>query len=241
MPDNLVQTAHHHTVSAFDQELTSIIGKILKMGEHVDEMLNLSRKALDNPSDEILETVRATDKKVNALDFELQTDATKIIALRQPMGVDLRFVISTLKIASSMERMGDLVKSTCKKSGKFHSHVSQEIRRDLREMNALTSRMLNATMNAFRDLSAEKANEVLEQDNEVDTLYHKLLNSVQVHIKEHPEAIPAFADIIFTAKNYERMGDHSTKVADLVHYIASGQMMKKKKKAEPLKKDKTEN
>ncbi len=240
MPDNLVQTAHHHTVSAFDQELTNIIEKILKMGEHVTEMLNLSRKALDNPSEEILETVRSTDKKVNALDLELQTEATKIIALRQPMGVDLRFVISTLKIASSMERMGDLVKSTCKKSGKFHSHVSSEIRRDLREMNALGSRMLTSVMTAFRDLSAEKAINVREQDNEIDTLYSTLLKSVQVHIKEHPEAIPAFADIIFTAKNYERFGDHCSKVADLVHYIASGKMITKQKKAEPLA-DKKDN
>ena len=238
MPDKLVQTAHHHTVSSFDNELTSIIDKIIKMGEHVSEMLNLSRKALDNPNEDILNTVRAIDKKVNALDLELQTDATKIIALRQPLGVDLRFVISTLKIASSMERMGDLAKSSCKKSEKFYPHVSTEIRNDIKEMNALVNRMLNAAMVAFRDLSAEKAIEVREQDNDIDALYSKLLTNVQVHIKDHPEAIPSFADIIFAAKNYERFGDHCSKIADLVHYIATGKMITKQKKAEPLKDNK---
>lgn len=238
MPDKLVQTAHQHTSSAFDQELTSMIDKIIKMGEHISEMLNLSRKALDKPSEEIMANVKATDKKVNALDLELQTEATKTIALRQPMGVDLRFVISTLKIASSMERMGDLAKSSCKKSEKFYSHASAEIRSDLKEMNTLADRMLSSAMTAFRDLSPEKAVNVREQDNEIDNLYSKLLKSVQTHISSHPEAIPSFADIIFAAKNYERFGDHCSKVADLVYYIASGKMATKEKKAKPLKDEK---
>lgn len=237
MVDNLVQTAHHHTVSSFDQQLTALIDKLIKMGELTTEMLNLSRKALDNPSDEIVLEAKTTDKKINALDFELQQEATKIIALRQPMGVDLRFVISTLKIASSLERMGDLAKSSCRKSVKINPHVSVDIRNDLKEMNALANRMTYAVMNSFRDLNAEKALEVLEQDNEVDALYHKLLSSVQSHIKQNPDAIPAFADIIFSAKNFERIGDHCTKIADLVSYIATGEMNTKKKKAQAPKKD----
>jgi len=237
MTDNLVQTAHHHTVASFDQQLTSLIGKLIKMGEITSEMLNLSRKALDKPTEEIILEARTTDKKINALDFELQQEATKIIALRQPLGVDLRFVISTLKIASSLERMGDLAKSSCKKSAKIHPHTSADIKNDLKEMNALANRMTNSVMSALRDLNAEKAQEVLEQDNEVDTLYHKLLSSVQAHIKQNPDSIPAFADIIFSAKNFERIGDHCTKIADLVSYIATGEMNTKKKKTQAPKKD----
>jgi phosphate transport system protein len=232
MPENLVQSAHHHTVGSFDQQLNDVIAKILKMGELAGEMLNLSRKALDNPSDEVVQEARTTDKKINALDFELQQEATKIIALRQPMGVDLRFVISTLKVASSLERIGDLAKSTCKKSGKINQHVSPALRSDLKEMNALANRILNAVMVAFRDLDQEKAEAVLKQDDEIDTLYHNLLRNMQTHIKDHPEAIPAFADIIFAAKNFERIGDHCTKLADLAIYIATGQMAGKKKKAQ---------
>ena len=94
---------------------------------------------------------------------------------------------------------------------------------DLKEMNALATKMVNAVNTAFRELNAKKASAILEQDDAIDNVYHKLLTDIQAHVKEHPELITNFADIIFTAKNLERVGDHCTKIADLVHYIASGE------------------
>lgn len=231
MVENLVKDTNH-IVSAYDSELKELISDIIEMGDKVLGMMNFARKALDNPTDDLVTEARALDKKINALDFGLQKKAVKLIALRQPMGVDLRFIVSTLKIASSMERMGDLAKSTCRKAGKFCSLTSAEVNSDLKEMNALATKMLNDVIAAFRDMDVEKANQVLDEDTEVDDTYKKLLRDVQVLVKNNPDAIPAFADIIFTAKNFERIGDHCSKVADHVHYITSGQFVAKTKKAE---------
>lgn len=224
-----------HIVSAFDSELKEIVSDVLDMGDKVLGMMQYSRKALDNPTDDLVLEARALDKKINALDFGLQKKTTKLLALRQPMGVDLRFVVSVLKIAASMERMGDLAKSTCRKAGKFTKVTSMEVNKDLKEMNAQVTKMLNDVLSAFRDMSTDKANIVLNDDNEVDETYHQLLKDVEALVRNNPDAIPAFADIIFAAKNFERIGDHCTKIADLVHYISSGQFVAKAKKAEELK------
>lgn len=224
-----------HIVSAYDSELKEMVADVLEMGEKVLGMMEFSRTALTTPTDDLVTEARALDKKINALDFGLQKKATKLIALRQPMGVDLRFVVSVLKIASSMERMGDLAKSTCRKAGKFCSVASAEVNNDLAQMNKLVTEMLTHVIDAFRDMSADKANIVLDEDTAVDDTYHQLLKDVQVLVKNNPEAIPAFADIIFAAKNFERIGDHCTKIADLVHYIISGQYVAKAKKAEARK------
>ena len=230
MVEHIVQNTHH-IVSAYDSELKEMVTDILAMSEKVLEMMNFSRKALDQATDEIVTDSKALDKEINALDFGLQKKATKLIALRQPMGVDLRFVVSTLKIASSLERMGDLAKSTCKKANKFGNLTTKEVNNDLREMNALATKMLHDVMIAFRDSDLEKASSVMDQDSEVDDVYHQLLRDVQVLVRQNPDAIPAFADIIFSAKNFERIGDHCTKIADLVHYITSGQYVAKAHKA----------
>ena len=224
-----------HIVSAFDSELKAMVNDVLEMGEKVLGMMEYARKALITPDDNLISEARALDKKINALDFGLQQKATKLIALRQPMGVDLRFVVSVLKIAASMERMGDLAKSTCRKAGRFCSLTSADVNDDLKRMNDLVTTMVKDVIAAFKDFNLAKADEVLEEDNAVDDTYLKLLKDVQVMVKSNPEAIPAFADIIFSAKNFERIGDHATKIADLVHYIATGQFVAKAKKAEARK------
>lgn len=230
-----------HIMGAYDSELKEMISEVSIMGEKVLGMMEFSRKALTNPSDELVTEARTLDKEINALDFGLQKKATKLIALRQPMGVDLRFVVSVLKIASSMERMGDLAKSTCRKAGKFTKLTSSEVNADLAQMNTLVTEMLIHALDAFRDMSTEKADGVLGEDDAVDDTYKQLLKDVQVLVKNNPEAIPAFADIIFAAKNFERIGDHVTKIADLVHYISTGQYVAKAKKAESLKNKKSES
>jgi len=221
--ENRLFKTESHTDRSFDEQLQAVNSQIILMGEQVVKLLEIARKSLEKPSKKLVEESKSEDRKLNALDFDVQQKATKIIALRQPLGVDLRFIIAVLKISSSLERMGDLAKSSCKKASRFHNLISEEINSDLHEINALATKMVNDTMNAYRDMDAAKANYVLGQDDEVDDLYHKLLDDVKEHARINPDLIPAFGDIIFAAKNMERIGDHCTKLADLVHYIASGE------------------
>lgn len=211
-----------HTVSAFDKQIENVIGMILQMGGLVMEMLELAEKSLSDANPELAESAKSKDKQINALDMEIQEQATLILALRQPMGVDLRFVTASLRVASSLERMGDLAKSTAKRAVKFADAVPKEITADLRKMVELASKMARDVLEAFRDQDVAKADLVLAQDDAVDDIYHRLLASIQTYMMANPVNIQYFAHIIFVAKNMERVGDHATTIADLVHYISSG-------------------
>lgn len=216
-----------HTDKVFDSKLTQISADIINMGEVVLEMLEVVRRSLSSQAKQLVEDARALDRRLNVLDFNIQKEATTIIALRQPMGVDLRFVISVLKISSSLERMGDLAKSSVRKATRFSEEIDNAISRDLKEMLALANKMVTDAISAFRDMSGKKALLVMAQDDAVDDIYHSLLNDVRAHAEKNPKVIPAFADIIFAAKNMERIGDHCTKMADLVHYIDTGERVGK--------------
>lgn len=222
MTESTLQNSQHINKS-FEDSLNDINTTIINMGAMVADLIEFARKSLDKDSVELVKEARTLDKKLNALDFEVQQKATTMIALRQPMGVDLRFLVASLKMSSSLERMGDLAKSSVRKAARFHEIISPEIAADLKEMTALAGKMLGDTMLAFRDMSIEKANDILDQDDDVDDLYHDLLKDVEKHIAKNKDMIPHFADIIFAAKNMERLGDHCTKLADLVHYISSGE------------------
>jgi phosphate transport system protein len=226
MSDVNFETSRHIDKS-YDSKLKRISADIVKMGEIVLEMLAVVRKSLDSENKQLVEDSRALDRKLNVLDFNVQKEATTVIALRQPMGVDLRFVISVLKISSSLERMGDLAKSSVRKATRFSEAIDSAISRDLKEMLALANTMVTDVISAFRDMSSEKALKVMDQDDAVDDIYHRLLDDVRKHAEKNPKVIPAFADIIFAAKNMERIGDHCTKMADLVHYIDSGERVGK--------------
>ena len=175
MTQPLSQNAQH-TNKSFEENLTDINTTIIKMGDMVAELIEYARKSLDKDSDELVKEARELDKKLNALDFEVQQKATTMIALRQPMGVDLRFLVATLKMTSSLERMGDLAKSSVRKAARFHEIISPEIAADLKEMTTLAGKMLGDTMLAFRDMSLEKANDILDQDDDVDDLYLSLIH-----------------------------------------------------------------
>lgn len=211
-----------HIDKSYDSKLKQISGDVVKMGEVVQEILEIVRKSLDSENKSLVEESRAADRKLNILDFNVQKEATTIIALRQPLGADLRFVISVLKISSSLERMGDLAKSSVRKATRFSKDTDVAITKDLKEMLALANKMVTDALTAFRDMSAVKAINVMDQDDEIDDIYHRLLLNVQTHAMKNPSVIPAFADIVFAAKNMERIGDHCAKIADLVHYIDSG-------------------
>ncbi len=216
-----------HIDKSYDSKLKAITADVVKMGEIVLDMLAIVRKSLDTADKKLVEESRALDRTLNVLDFNVQKEATVIIALRQPMASDLRFLISVLKISSSMERMGDLAKSSVRKATRFSDVVDNAIMSDLKEILALSNKMVTDSIAAFRDMDAVKAKIVMSQDDEIDDVYHDLLKDVKKHAQKNPDVIDAFADIIFAAKNMERIGDHCAKVADLVYYIDSGERVGK--------------
>jgi phosphate transport system protein len=212
-----------HTVHSYDEELTSITRSISDMGHLVQEMLRLAESALKDTSINLVDTARTTDKKINAYDAEIEHQSVKILALRQPMAVDLRLVSSALKIAVIMERMGDLAKNTVKRASRITSPIPDPILADISKMADIIFVMLSEVLIAFQKTDSAKANEVVIRDYEVDDIYRGLMQTLQNTMMAAPDTVPSVIQLIFAVKNIERIGDYVTKTAKIVHYIVSGE------------------
>ncbi len=213
----------NHIVHSYDQELESITTQVIDMGLLVRDLLHIAEKALNTPGESMVESAKATDKKVNALDMQIEREAVSMLALRQPMAIDLRFAVSVLKIAVIMERMGDLAKNAVKRSAKMSATPSAATQAHISTMVDIITTMLKEVLEAFKQHDAEKAHQVVMRDGEVDVIYRELMDTLQAEMMAAPETIPSAMQCIFAIKNLERIGDYITKTAKIVHYIVSGE------------------
>lgn len=219
-----------HIVHSYDKDLESITTQLLAMGVLVRKLLTLAETALTTPEENLIEKAKATDKKVNALDAQIEREAITILALRQPMAIDLRFAVSALKIAVILERMGDLAKNSVKRSVKITTPASDIILSSTHQMIEIITEMLNSALEAFQQKDALKAHKVVMRDGEVDAIYRKLMDATQTEMMENPSAIPCSLQYIFAIKNLERIGDYVTKTAKIVDYLVSGERTSKPSK-----------
>lgn len=214
---------NEHIVSSFDQELGQVESLILEMGGLVDTQIMESATALDQRDVELAEKVRRDDKQVDALEHQIDDLALRVIALRQPVANDLRRVISALKVAASLERIGDYAKNIAKRTGVLAQ--SQPVGSSLNavsRMTVLVREMLKDVLDAYVSKSAEAALDVRERDEEVDLLHNALFRELLTYMMEDARNITPCMHLLFIAKNVERMGDHITGIAEQVYFLATG-------------------
>lgn len=223
-----------HIVHSYDEELEHITRLVVDMGLLVRDLVQIAEQSLGEHATDFVMIAKATDKKVNHLDVEIERQATALLALRQPMAIDLRMAISALKIAVIMERMGDLAKNTVKRSSKMHVPVTAEASRKITQMTHIIVSMLEEVLTAFQEKNVDKAQAVIMRDEEVDTIYRELMADLQQTMIQHPQAVPSIMQEIFAVKNIERIGDYISKTANIVHYIVSGEKIGKALKAPKL-------
>jgi phosphate transport system protein len=193
------------------------------MGLLVRDMISLAEKSFSEIGTSFVEIAEATDKKVNNYDYEIETQALTILALRQPMAVDLRQVISAFKVAVILERMGDLSKNTTKRASMITTKMPDAISIKIKKMFQIIINMLELALEAFQNSDKAKALMVCEFDGEVDEIYALLMNKLQEEMVTDLKNIPSSMQIIFAIKNIERIGDYVTKFAKIIYYIVSGE------------------
>jgi phosphate transport system protein len=197
----------------------------------VGEIVLLADKSFQDNENDYVALAKSTDKKVNKLDLQIEQQATNLLALRQPMAIDLRYVISALKIAVILERMGDLGKNTTKRAKKIRLPLPDASwAQDIHSMATIIVNMLSNVIEAFKEFNQEKAKAVWIKDAEVDEIYYSLMDKLQGDMVTSPHNIPSTLQIIFALKNIERIGDYVTKLAKIVYYIVSGERVAKTKK-----------
>ena len=211
---------------SYNEQLQQLTQSILTMGGLVKEMIAVALKSLTEKDDVLKEHVRELDRQVNALDRSVSEQATMMLAFRSPMGDDLRFVTSALRIASDLERAGDLAKNTTKRSMKLGDYTPT-ILDTLSSMVDIVISMVGDALEAIETRNPAKAMDVWKRDKRVDDLYHEILRTLQAEMQKQPESIESATHFVFATKNFERIADYATSLARTVHYVTTGTLADK--------------
>ncbi len=216
---------NEHISSAYDRDLEGITTLIMKMGGLVEEAILLAANSLANRDVELAEQVRKSDKAIDDLEEQINEEAARTIALRAPVSKDLRSILTVLRLAASLERIGDYAKNIAKRTSVLIemspvSGADAALRRMAREVEA----MLKDTLDSYIRGDAELAEDVRQRDQEVDQMYNALFREFLTFMMEDPRNITACMHLHFMAKNIERMGDLTTNMAEQVIYLVTGEM-----------------
>ena len=213
-----------HIASAFDRDLQDIQAQIMKMGGLVEMAILDAADALASRDQEKAEEVRAKDKAVDLLEEQINDDAAQLIALRAPTAIDLRLVLSVLKISANLERIGDYAKNMAKRTSVLAQLPAiEEAHVSLRRMAREVQFMLKDALDAYIQRDATLAMDVIDRDRDIDQLYNALFREFLTFMLEDPRNISACMHLHFIAKNTERMGDHVTAIAEQVVYLVTGE------------------
>ena len=214
-----------HIASAFDRDLESIQALVMRMGGMVEAAILDAAQALDTADTDLAEKVRTGDKAIDALEEKINEETARLIALRAPTASDLRVVLSVMKIAASLERVGDYAKNIAKRA-----HVLGGLAQidgaggSVRRMSRAVEAMLRDALDSYNGRRLDLAEDVRRRDEEIDQMYNALFREFLTHMMEDPRNITACMHLHFIAKNVERMGDHATTIAEQVIYLVTGVM-----------------
>jgi phosphate transport system protein len=216
-------TMGEHTAKAFDVDLQDIARMVAEMGGLAEKQVADAVEALARRDAERAQRAIALDPSIDALQREVEEKAVLTIARRQPMAVDLREVVSALRIANDLERVGDLAKNIGKRvtaiSGDFHP---QKLIRGVEHMAGRVLTQLKEVLDSYVGHDIDKALAVWKGDEEIDAMCTSLFRELLTYMMEDPRNITLCIHLTFCAKNIERMGDHATNIAETVYYMIEG-------------------
>jgi len=216
--------ADKHLSSQFDSELNNISSRVMELGGLVESQIRQAIYALSHFNLEAVEQVEQLERRVNAMEVEIDHELASVIARRQPTARDLRLLMAFSKAIANLERMGDeatrmarMVKSIIE-SGAARSLPSS----DLRVAADLASGLLRKALDAFARLDTKAAVAILKEDDLIDREFDGFVRKLITYMMEDPRTISASLDLLFLAKAIERIGDHSKNVAELIIYLVKG-------------------
>ena len=211
-----------HTVKAFDEDIIRLRGLIAEMGGLAEVAIQDAMDALVSGNQALADEVIVRDRRIDAIEADVDRLAVRIIALRAPLADDLREVIAALKIAGVIERIGDYAKNIAKRVGHIEGRRKFEPLTLIPAMAEIASEMVHDVLTAYAARDKDLAAEIIERDAKVDAFYDSIFRNLVSHMVENPSTISTAAQLLFVARNIERIGDHATNVAEMVHFAATG-------------------
>lgn len=213
-----------HTSKQYDAELEAVRAKVLEMGGLVESQIINAIDSLVKLDGGLAKAVISSDEAVNQLEIEIDEDASRIIARRQPAAGDLRMVMMIVKTITDLERIGDEASKIARTALKIfeEDRMYQPRFHEIKTMVALVSDMLRTALDAFARLDVSKTVEVAKQDELVDEQFRSATRQLITYMLEDPRTISTSLDVLFVAKALERIGDHATNITEYVVYTVKG-------------------
>jgi phosphate transport system protein len=211
-----------HIVKSFDDELKALNETILRMGGLAEAQLADAIASIVQRDPELAGETMREDIKIDTLETEVDQMAVRLLALRQPMAKDLRSILAALKISGAIERIGDYAANVAKRAIVLAEARPMRPVNGIPRMARLAQRMIKDVLDAYTEGDAEKAKAVWLRDAEVDDLYNSLFREVLTYMMEDPRNITPCTHLLFIAKNIERIGDHTTNMAEIIYFMVVG-------------------
>ena len=215
-----------HTVKAYDTELRSLDAMVAQMGGLAEHALGQSIDALLNRNPDLAEVTLEKDKDIDQLERSVDESAVLLLARRQPVASDLRQIVTAIRIAGDLERIGDLAKNIAKRAvaiaGEQHP---KQVMAGFKHIGEAAMRQLKEVLDAYSQRNADAAVGVWQRDQEIDAIYNSLYAELLEAMMEEPQKAGLYAHLLFAAKNIERIGDHATNIAETIYYCIQGMVL----------------
>jgi len=208
---------------AFDDDLRELAAEIVEMGNRTEKQVSNAMDALLSKNVSLARDVKTADAAIDELERAIETKAIETIAKRQPFAIDLREIVGALRIATDLERIGDLGSNIAKRAEQIgNKKFANEISVQLRHMTQLVLQQLRSVIHSYQDRDVEEALRVWRSDEDIDGLHNSTFRQLLTYMMEDPGNITLGMHLLFCAKNIERIGDHATNIAESVYFILQG-------------------
>lgn len=216
-----------HTDRFYDNELNHLAELLNSQGRLVQESIRLAEKALHEPSKSLITEAKLKDEEINKLTGEIDDAAVSIIALRQPVAIDLRFLIAAIKITSLFERIGDKAKATVRRSLVIEPSLLRSIEPKITEMGNKSLTMIDQLIDSLATYDIEGLYILSKTEEDLDAYYRELTASLLTTNIQSPESLDSLYGALAICKNFEKIGDIAIKIARIIYFIEEGERTNK--------------
>jgi len=208
----------------FRKELDTIKKRILTLSSLVEDKVRLAARAVENVDAEIARNLIKTDYEIDEMEVEIEEECLKVLALHQPVAVDLRFIVTVIKINGELERIGDQVVNIAQRVEIISKRPKPPFTYDYAEMVQKTQRMLKMSLDALVHMDVDMAYRVITLDDEVDHIKSDAYDKIKQAIQELPERVGYYINLLLISRHLERLADHATNIAEEVIYLVEGEI-----------------
>ena len=194
------------------REIENLKKNLLSLGARVETVVHEAIRSIEERDADLAQKIIAEDIEIDQTEVEVEEDCLKILALHQPVAIDLRFIVAVLKINNDLERIGDLAVNIAERSVYLASVPPVRVSFDFSGMSKKTEKMLNQSLDALVNMSSELAHEVCAEDDEVDSMNRRMYIKIQEAVKVHPDQITPLIHLLSVSRHLERIADHATNI-----------------------------